>query len=197
MVFVQFAIALAFTLSVALAQPSFAQSVTPIGSGATTLRIDPTFESSVSTSGLALGAVGESSVLDGLFIFPVVEGAIDADTARADIMHGGGLELFSQTLNVSFINLIVDTTTAAPQVTADLVVNNALVVRIPLFDLQLPPLTLPLDTRSGRVSIPATTVTLRSEAAEILNRILGATNFSGGQPIGTSEMTWEVGESGI
>jgi hypothetical protein len=197
MVFVQCAIALAFSLSVALAQPSFAQSLTPIGSGVTTLRFAPTFESSVTTSGLALGAVGESSVLDGLFIFPVVEGAIDGDTARADIIHGGGIELIGQTLNVTFINMIVDTTTAAPQVTADLVVNNALVIRIPLFDLQLPPLTLPLDTRNGRVSIPATTVTLRSEAAEILNRILAATNFSGGHPVGTSEMTWEVGESGI
>ena len=197
MVFVQYAIALAFTLSVALVQPSFAQSLTPIGSGITTLRFSPTFESSLTTSGLAPGAVGESSLLDGLFIFPVVEGAIDIDTARADIMHGGGVELIGQNLNVTFINLIVDTTSAAPQVTADLVVNNALVVRIPLFDVQLPPLTLPLDTRSGRVSIPATAVTLRSEAAEILNRILAATNFSGGQPVGTSEMTWEVGKSGI
>ena len=197
MVFVQYAIALAFTLSVALVKPSLAQSLTPIGSGVTTLRFTPTFESSLTTSGLAPGAVEESSLLDGLFIFPVVEGAIDIDTARADIMHGGGVELLGQSLNVTFINLIVDTTSAAPQVTADLVVNNALVVRIPLFDVQLPPLTLPLDTRSGRVSIPATTVTLRSEAAEILNRILATTNFTGGQPVGTSEMTWEVGESGI
>ena len=197
MVFVQYAIALAFTLSVALVKPSLAQSLTPIGSGVTTLRFTPTFESSLTTSGLAPGAVEESSLLDGLFIFPVVEGAIDIDTARADIMHGGGVELLGQNVTVTFINFIVDTTSAAPQVTADLVVNNALVVRIPLFDVQLPPLTLPLDTRSGRVSIPATAVTLRSEAAEILNRILATTNFTGGQPVGTSEMTWEVGESGI
>jgi hypothetical protein len=136
-------------------------------------------------------------MLQGLLIFPVVEGALDLDNARGEIIHGGGLQLMGQNLDITFINLIVDTTGAAPFVTADLVVNNAMVLRTPLFDLQLPPLTFPLDGRSGTIAIPATSVTLRADAAAILNQIVASTSFSGGQSVGTAEMTWVVGSSGV
>jgi hypothetical protein len=91
----------------------------------------------------------------------------------------------------------VDATGATPFVTGDLVVNNAMILRVPVFDAQLPPLTLPLDTRRGTIDIPTTTITLRPEAAELLNRILASPIFTSGQPVGTSEMTWIVGQSGM
>lgn len=197
MALLHYTLAIAFALSLGMTRPLHAQSNTAIGAGVTTLRFAPTFESTVATSGLTLGAVGESSVLQGLFLFPVVEGAIDIDSGRGEIIHGGGFQLVAQNLDVTFLNLIMDTTGATPLVTGDLVVNNAMILRIPLFDAQFPPLTLPLDIRRGTVDIPSTGITLRPEAAEILNRIIASTIFTSGQPVGTSEMTWIVGQSGM
>jgi hypothetical protein len=190
-------LAIAFTVSVAMARTGQAQSNIAIGAGVTTLRFAQSFESTVATSGLTLGAVGESSVLQGLFLFPVAEGAIDIDSGRGEILHGGGFHLVAQNLDVTFLNLIMDTTGATPFVTGVLVVNNAMTLRIPIFDAQLPPLTLPLDIRRGTVDIPSTSITLRPEAAEILNQIITPTTFTSGQPVGTSEMTWIVGQSGM
>lgn len=197
MALLHYTLAIAFALSLGVTRSLHAQSNTAIGAGVTTLRFAPSFESTVATTGLAIGAVGESSVLDGLFLFPVVEGAIDIDSGRGEIIHGGGFQLVAQNLDVTFINLILDTTGATPFVTGDLVVNNAMILRIPIFDAQLPPLTLPLDTRRGTIDIPATMFTLRPEAAEILNRIIPSTIFSSGQSVGSSEMTWIVGQSGM
>lgn len=197
MALLHYTLAIAFTLSLGITRPLHAQSNTAIGAGVTTLRFVPTFESTVATNGLTIGAVGESSVLQGLFLFPVVEGAIDIDSGRGEIIHGGGFHLVAQNLDVTFLNLIMDTTGATPFVTGDLVVNNALILRIPIFNAQFPPLTLPLDARRGTIDIPATTFTLRPEAAEILNRIIASTIFTSGQPVGTSEMTWIVGQSGM
>jgi hypothetical protein len=190
-------LAIAFTVSVAMARTGQAQSNIAIGAGVTTLRFAPSFESTVATSGLTLGAVGESSVLQGLFLFPVVEGAIDIDSGRGEIIHGGGFQLVAQNLDVTFLNLIMDTTGATPFVTGDLVVNNATILRMPIFDVQFPLLTLPLDVRRGTVDIPSTMITLRPEAADILNRIIASTIFTSGEPVGTSEMTWIVGQSGM
>lgn len=190
-------LALVFGLSLVIAQPVMAQNTASIGSGVTTLRFDPSFYAAVTSHGLTLGAADESTVLQGLFIFPVVEGSVDLDNARGEVVHGGGFQLVGQGLDVKFSNLIVDTTRALSFVTADLIVNNAMILRIPLFELQLPPLTLPLVTRSGRIEIPATSVTLRAEAADILNQLLSSTTFSARQPVGTSEMTWVIGQSGV
>jgi hypothetical protein len=197
MVPIQRILTLVFSVSVITAQPLFAQSNTSIGSGATTLRFAPTFESTVSTSGLTIQALEESNVFQGLFIFPILEGVIDLDSARGDIIHGGGFSLTGQNLDVRFYNLIIDTTGATPFVSADLVVNDAMVVRIALFDLQLPPLTLPLDARTGVMTISSTSVTLRSEAANILNQIVGASTFRGGEVVGLSELTLIIGQSGM
>jgi hypothetical protein len=103
----------------------------------------------------------------------------------------------AQNLDDTLLNLIMDTTGATPYVTGDLLVNNAMILRIPIFDAQLPPLSLPLDTRRGTIDIPATIFTLRPEAAEILNQIIASPTFTSGQPVGTSEMTWIVGQSGM
>jgi hypothetical protein len=190
-------LALVFGLTIATAQPLQAQSNTAISAGVTTLRFDPSFESTVYTTGMTLGAVQESIVLQGLFIFPVVEGNIDLDNARGEVTHGGGFHLAGRNLDVTFLNLMLDTTGATSYVTAALVVNKAMVLRIPLFNLQLPPLTLPLDIRSGKIPIFSTSVTLRPEAAEILNQLLSSTTFTDEQPVGISEMTWLPGESGV
>lgn len=197
MALLHYILAIAFAFSLGFTRPLHAQSNTAIGAGVTTLRFAPSFESTVATTGLSLRAVGESSVLEGLFLFPVVEGAIDIDSGRGEIIHGGGFQLVAQNLDVTFLNLIVDTTGATPFVTGDLVVNNAMILRVPVFDAQLPPLTLPLDTRRGTIDIPTTTITLRPEAAELLNRIVASPIFISGQTVGTSEMTWIVGQSGM
>jgi hypothetical protein len=197
MAIIQYTLAFVCALAIGIAQSATAQSNTSIGSGVTTLRFAPSFESSVATSGLTLGAVDESNVLQGLFLFPVVEGVLDLDNARGEVIHGGGFQLAGPNLNVTFMNLIVDTTGATPYVTADLVVNNAMVLRIPILDAILPPLTLPLDARDGTIEIPSTSVTLRPEAADILNRILASSTFAAGQSVGVAEMTWVVGQSGV
>ena len=157
-------------LAVMLTAPAaHAQHTYPIDSGRTTIILDPSFVSALGGFGLSLGTVSPSVLGNGKVTFPITSGEFDVDTATTEILHSGGLTLRSGGTKVRLDSFIIDTG-AHPVVTGLLTVNNKLIERLPLFNLQFPSgLSLPLTFGTDDViHLPAVGVTLTDLGAYAL-----------------------------
>lgn len=126
--------------------------------------------------------------------FPITDGQIDLRTAKAEILHSGGLQLTAGDTVVVLNNYAIDTTGAGPALTGIVRADGTLVGRIKLFDLQLPKgLTLPLKAPAdGNFRLAGVGVTLSKEAAGALNSVFKVNAFKQGFEIGTAQVSSRV-----
>jgi hypothetical protein len=87
-------------------------------------------------------------------------------------------------------DFIIDTAGAAPVLTGIATANGSIVGRIPLFNLALPALTLPLALPPGPeiLLIEGNRMTLTQEAATALNGVFGTTAFAAGFDVGIASI---------
>jgi hypothetical protein len=160
--------------------------------GTTAVTLSGSFGSALAALGIAAGpskpatavAVPGSLTLR----FPIPGGRIDLGTAKADILHTGGIRLTGSAAVVELSHFIIDTT-AAPVISGVVVLNGTLVGRVPLFDLGLavtPPLT---PAPNGKLILAPVAVTLNAGAAAALNTAFGTAGFVGGFPLGTAKVS--------
>jgi hypothetical protein len=125
-----------------------------------------------------------------LAYFPIVAGRLDASNARGEIPHSGGLKLTRGATQVILSDFVIDTTGLAPRLTGLVTANGTIVGRIPLFNLALPALTLPLNLPAGpeTLRIEGTQVTLTTDAATALNGAFSTTAFVAGFNIGVASV---------
>lgn len=126
--------------------------------------------------------------------FPISDGQIDLKTAKAEILHSGGLQLKAGNTVVILNNYAIDTTGATPALTGIVRADGTLVGRIKLFDLQLPKgLSLPLKAPAdGNFRLSGVGVTLSSEAANALNGVFKVQAFKKGFEIGHAQVSSRV-----
>lgn len=179
-------VAVVCTVALATTLTIHAQQAQTIEYGRTVLQFDPSFTAGAAQLGAVLGGVGFSSVdSSGVIVFPVVSGAIDLQTSQGEVNHLGGLSISANGTQIWLQNFLIDTT-AAPIVSALLVVNNKLVGRIPFLSFTFPPgVTLPLTSTAGVLQVNGIGVTLHPAAATALNEILHTNAISGGLTVGT------------
>lgn len=179
------ALALVAMLSnAALAAPSVL-----LAEGRTSVTLSNDFIGALGSLQVAAGAVGAGSLRSGVASFPITGGALDLGTAKAEINHSGGLSLSAGATRVQLLSFNIDTTGATPVLTGLVTVNGDVVGRLPLFNLTLPSLTLPLQPGAfGTIFIPGVQVRLSREAAGALNSIFGVTAFTEGFNIGTASV---------
>jgi hypothetical protein len=121
--------------------------------------------------------------------FPIIAGAADLATARAEIAHSNGLALSAGETRVELSNFVIDTT-ASPVLTGLVVANGSVVGRVPLFKVGLPAgLELPLAPAKGKLVLAGTTLTLTADAAAALNAAFGVTAFAEDFLIGSATVT--------
>jgi hypothetical protein len=144
---------------------------------------------------IAVSKIEESTVRNGAIVSPVIEGVLDRADARGEVQHSGGIRFGRNPVFVRFANFILDTTGAAPVLTADVVVNNSVVSRQPVFDVTLPTLTLPIPNSRRLLSIRSMTLALRTESADILNAAFGTTTFAAGLSVGRASTGLIFGRS--
>lgn len=115
---------------------------------------------------------------------------VDLQTARGEIVHSGGLTLTAGSTEVRLQSFTIDTTGSSPVLTGLVVVNNKLVGRLPLFNLQLRAgITLPLKpSGEGVLRLKGVGVVLTGPAANALNGVYGTTALKGGFGIGTANV---------
>jgi hypothetical protein len=173
----------------------YAQQSKSLEGGVTKVALSDGFVNALGELGLRAGTVGPTHLRNGVVNFPVTSGAVDLDTAKAQILHSGGLtlSLASSPENaeptVRLEGFIIDTTGSAPVITGLVIVKGALVGRVPLFNLQLPAgITLPLKTQHGQLALDGVGVTLTSTAAQALNSAFNVTALAGGFNIGTAKV---------
>ncbi len=172
-----------------------AQQTKTLEAGVTKVTLSSGFVSALEGLGLRAGTVGPIHLRNGVVNFPVTGGAVDLDTAKAQILHSGGLTLSPGSSpenaepTVRLESFIIDTTGSAPVITGLVIVKGALVGRVPLFNLQLPAgITLPLKTRDGQLVLDGVGVTLTSTAAQALNSVFNVTALEGGFNIGAAKV---------
>jgi hypothetical protein len=122
--------------------------------------------------------------------FPIVGGRLDAANAKGEIPHSGGLKLTRGATEVILSDFVIDTASSAPKLTGIVTANGSIVGRITLFNLALPPLTLPLNLPAGPelLRIDSSRVTLAAEAATALNGAFATTAFAAGFNIGIASV---------
>ncbi len=174
-----------------VASATFAAPTLTIGHGDTSVKLDPIFVNALTSLKVTPSSIGYSRIRDGVAYFPVNDGDFDFGTAKGEISHYGGLSLKSATTNVELADFIIDTSGATPVLTGKVIVNDNFVARLPLFDLKLPALTLPLAAPKngwGALNVPGVKVTLNAGAAVALNNVFKVTAFAGGIPIGDASV---------
>lgn len=158
----------------------------------TTLALSSDFIDALSALGVVKDKVFPARISHNVLTFPISGGAIDFDTAKAEFDHVGGMNFTAQDGTVVVLqNFIIDTTTAKPMISGLVTANGALLGRIPLFDLKLPSLTLPLHTKHGALTLQGVEVTLAPAAAAALNQVFQSNVFVSGFKIGTADVELE------
>lgn len=169
--------------------PASANPSVNLGSGQTRVFLSNDFVGALGALNLSAGSVGNGVLSSGVAAFPIVGGVLDLQNAKGEINHSGGLFLATRTTRVELSSFNIDTTGATPVLTGLVTANGDLVGRVPLFRLELPALTLPLQPQAfGTVFVPNVKVTLSPEAAAALNSIFGVTAFTAGFNIGTAQV---------
>ena len=140
------------------------------------------------TLGVGVQPIKNARIRRGQAKFPIPAGELDLETAAGEIWHTGGLSLSAGETVVDLSLFIIDTTTPGAAVLTGIVkANDTLIGRLPLFDIELPSLKLPLAAKS-RITIPNANLTLTEEAAAALNSVFNVEAFVEGFPIGTAHV---------
>ena len=178
----------------ALLLPAASAQTVPIAAGRTSIVLNTNTLSVLSGLNLQVSAGGAGRLIGNTLAFPITVGAVDAATLKAEIFHAGALNIQLGGLikgsTLTLANFTIDTTGAKPQLSALAVVNNSVLGRINVFDLNLPSgVTLPVTPAGNAlIDLPQVGVSLSQDGSAALNKVFGITAFSAGIPIGTARV---------
>jgi hypothetical protein len=169
--------------------PAIAAPTAQINGGYTLVEFLPGFVSALGSLEIAPSKQLPATLYQAIGFFPITGGRIDASTARGEVPHSGGLRLTRGTTEVVLTDFVVDTT-VAPKLTGLVTANGSVVGRIPLFNLALPAISLPLTLPAGpeTLLIEGSKMTLTTEAASALNGAFSTTAFVTGFQIGIASV---------
>lgn len=176
-------IAAIFVLLFTIVTTSYAVPTRSLSTGRTTIQLATAFSDTLRASGVQGFVLRPGTTFRGKAVFYISSGEFDLSTARGEVLHRGGLRFAKGTAVVDFVNFAIDTS-GSPVLTASVKVNDTFVGRIPIFNLAFPALTLPLT--NSRIEINSIGLTLRDEAANVLNNAFAALIVSNGMTAGTA-----------
>ncbi len=180
--------ALAFA-AVTAVSPAIAAPTAQINSGYTLVEFLPGFVSALGSLEIAPSKQLPATLYQRIGFFPITGGRLDASNARGEVPHSGGLRLTRGATEVALTDFVVETT-STPRLTGLVTANGSIVGRIPLFNLALPAISLPLTLPAGpeTLLIEGSRMTLTTEAATALNGAFATTAFAGGFEVGIASV---------
>ncbi len=177
------------TVSVATmisALPTFAAPTEATNGGFTSVQLDSGFLAALTSLSVAPAAISPGRIVsrhNAVFAaFPITAGEVDLGTIKAEIDHAGGLSLTGGGKVVQLTSFIIDLTGTAPVLTGLVTVNDSLLGRVPLFDLNLAQSNV--SAKDQLLKVKNVAVTLTDKAAAALNGVFGITALAKGVPIG-------------
>ena len=183
-------VAMGIAVSAIVGPQAVAAPTAQIYSGYTLVELLPGFVDALTSLQIAPSKNLPATLYQRIAYFPITGGRLDAANAKGEVPHSGGLKLTRGATQVILSDFIIDTASAAPKLTGIVTANGSIVGRIPLFNLQLPALTLPLTLPPGPevLLIEGSKVTLTQEAATALNGVFGTNAFVGGFNVGIASV---------
>ena len=183
-------VAMGIAVSAIAGPQAVAAPTAQIYSGYTLVELLPGFVDALTSLQIAPSKNLPATLYQRIAYFPITGGRLDAANAKGEVPHSGGLKLTRGATQVILSDFIIDTASAAPKLTGIVTANGSIVGRIPLFNLQLPALTLPLTLPPGPevLLIEGSKVTLTQEAATALNGVFGTNAFVGGFNVGIASV---------
>jgi len=169
--------------AVTVAVPSASASPTAqLTGGYTLVELYPEFVTALSSLGVTAGKTLPGTLYDRIGYFPITGGRVDAFNAKGEVLHSGGLRLAKGGTQVVLTDFIIDTASGSPRLTGLVTANGSLVGRIPLFNLVLPAIALPLQLPPAPdiLLLSGTRATLAPEAATALNNAFATSAFVAG-----------------
>ena len=171
--------------------PVSAAPTAQITGGYTLVELAPEFVAALGTLGIAPSKNLPGTLHSRIALFPITGGRVDAANARGEIPHAGGLKLTRGTTQVILTDFIIDTASGAnARLTGLVTANGSVVGRVPLFNVALPAIQLPLALPPSpeQLLIEGNRLTLTAEAATALNGAFGVTAFAAGFNIGVASV---------
>ena len=183
-------VAMGIAVSAIAGPQAVAAPTAQIYSGYTLVELLPGFVDALTSLQIAPSKNLPATLYQRIAFFPITGGRLDAANAKGEVPHSGGLKLTRGATQVIISDFIIDTASSAPKLTGIVTANGSIVGRIPLFNLQLPALTLPLTLPPGPevLLIEGSKVTLTQEAATALNGVFATTAFAAGFNVGIASV---------
>ncbi len=183
-------VAMGIAVSAIAGPQAVAAPTAQIYSGYTLVELLPGFVDALTSLQIAPSKNLPATLYQRIAFFPITGGRLDAASAKGEVPHSGGLKLTRGATQVIISDFIIDTASSAPKLTGIVTANGSIVGRIPLFNLQLPALTLPLTLPPGPevLLIEGSKVTLTQEAATALNGVFATTAFAAGFNVGIASV---------
>lgn len=183
-------VAMGIAVSAIAGPQAVAAPTAQIYSGYTLVELLPGFVDALTSLQIAPSKDLPATLYQRIAYLPITGGRLDAANAKGEVPHSGGLKLTRGATQVVISDFIIDTASGAPKLTGIVTANGSIVGRIPLFNLQLPALTLPLTLPPGpeTLLIEGSKVTLTQEAATALNGVFATSAFVGGFNVGIASV---------
>jgi hypothetical protein len=170
--------------------PAAAAPTAQFNNGYTLVEFFPEFVAALTSLQIAPSKNLPATLYQRIGFFPITGGRLDASNARGEIPHAGGLKLTKASTQVILSDFVIDTAATAPRLTGIVTANGSLVGRIPLFNVALPQIALPLVLPPGPeiLLLEGSRITLTQEAATALNGAFATSAFTAGFPIGIASI---------
>lgn len=166
--------------------PGATQDVLP--QGKTSVALSENLVNALDTLNVRASGFGSTRINDGVADFLITGGATDLDTTKVEIAHAGGLTLRAGRTRVSLTDFVITNLGDRTRLTGAVVVNNSLVNRLPLFNLQIGSLGTSSSEGATNLDIADVGVRLTRRAANALNQAFGVSAFQAGFEIGTAQV---------
>ncbi len=183
------AVAFAVALSASTA-PAIAAPTAQINGGYTLVEFLPEFVGALTSLQIAPSKNLPGTLYQAIGFFPITGGRLDASNAKGEVPHSGGIRLTRGATQVALTDFIIDTASGAPKLTGMVTANGSVVGRIPLFNVALPAITLPLQLPPGPeiLLIEGSRIALTQEAATALNGVFSTNAFAAGFEVGIASV---------
>jgi Ca2+-binding RTX toxin-like protein len=156
--------------------------------GETAVSLSQDLVNALSTLQVQAKGFGGTDISDGIAEFDIIGGAANPSSAKVDIIHGGGLTLKSGNTTVDLTDFIINNLGERNVLTGLVTINDNLVARAPLFNLQGGKIVPPEPSGSLNLEFKDVGVTLTDDAANVLNQAFQVNAFAGGLNIGTANV---------
>lgn len=159
-----------------------------VARGRTRVALDDTLVDALESLDVDISGFGRTRVNGGAVDFLITGGAADLDTTSVEIQHSGGLVLSTQDTEVRLTDFVIDNLSGRAVLTGAVIANDALVARLPLFNLRIGQVDTTERRRFTNLDLNDVDVRLTGGAAGALNQAFDVNAFSAGQSIGSAQV---------